>query len=221
MDARCSVESCRVKIYARELCGRHYRQQLRHGQVSPDRLPRECEVPGCDRRARTRGWCHGHYLRWSRTGDFQADVPLRRSSRGTCAVSGCARAVASAGLCEAHRQRVRLTGDAAADTPLREPPALRHLSHGYVRVPVPAADRWLVNGATTAAEHRLVMSRTLRRPLTAKESVHHRNGDRTDNRPDNLELWTRWQPTGGRVEDKVAWAKEILERYAPECLARP
>jgi hypothetical protein len=68
------------------------------------------------------------------------------------------------------------------------------------------------------AEHRIVMSDALGRPLHVDESVHHRNGQRGDNRLENLELWSRWQPVGQRVEDKVAYAKELLARYAPECL---
>lgn len=34
-----------------------------------------------------------------------------------------------------------------------------------------------------------------------------------DNRPENLELWSSSQPAGQRVEDKIAWARMILERY--------
>jgi HNH endonuclease len=62
-------------------------------------------------------------------------------------------------------------------------------------------------------EHIIVMEGILGRYLLPDESVHHRNGVRDDNRPENLELWTRPQPTGIRVSDAVAWAREILARY--------
>jgi len=62
-------------------------------------------------------------------------------------------------------------------------------------------------------EHILVMEEILGRYLVPGESVHHRNGVRDDNRPQNLELWTRPQPTGIRVSDAIAWAHEILGLY--------
>ena len=69
------------------------------------------------------------------------------------------------------------------------------------------------NGKGVTGVHRDVMSQSLGRPLDEHETVHHKNGIRGDNRIENLELWSTAQPTGGRVVDKLEWARWFIKQY--------
>jgi hypothetical protein len=70
--------------------------------------------------------------------------------------------------------------------------------------------------AITILEHRVIMEQRLGRKLLPGESVHHINGIRHDNRPENLELWVSHQPSGQKPEDLVRWAREIERRYGAD-----
>ena len=66
----------------------------------------------------------------------------------------------------------------------------RHEDKGYIFITIehdhPFAS--MRNSGCYVLEHRLVMAQYLGRTLTNNETVHHRNGDKSDNRIENLEL---------------------------------
>jgi HNH endonuclease len=173
-----------------------------------------CVATGCDEDAEAWGYCHGHYQRLLRTGAV-GDEPLRQRGR-LCSVVDCPRLHKAKGYCDAHYKRVLATGDPQPELPIREVPGDGFLHHGYWIVGVPRELRGLVGGTAKVGEHRLVMAQHLGRPLLPDEVVHHRNGVRTDNRIENLELWSTAHPKGQRVEDLVAFGIEMLSLYAPE-----
>lgn len=62
-------------------------------------------------------------------------------------------------------------------------------------------------------EHQMIMEEHLGRELFNHESVHHKNGIKDDNRIENLELCSKGQPAGQRVDDKIKYYIEFLEQY--------
>ena len=65
-------------------------------------------------------------------------------------------------------------------------------------------------------EHAKVMSEHLGRDLLPHENIHHLNGDRSDNRIENLEVWSKSQPCGQRIDDKLKHAIFLINEYKGE-----
>jgi len=86
---------------------------------------------------------------------------------------------------------------------------------GYVHIYAPDNYRFVgkKNPKPYVREHLLVMEAHLGRNMYPGETVHHRNGQPSDNRIENLELWASYHKPGQRVADLLVWAKEFLARY--------
>lgn len=70
----------------------------------------------------------------------------------------------------------------------------RENGDGYVLVWAPDHPKAYASGQQL--EHRLVMEKVLGRYLTEDESVHHKDGNRRNNKEDNLELRVRYHGKG-------------------------
>lgn len=122
-----------------------------------------------------------------------------------CSLDSCNNPHKGLGYCMGHLRRFYANGD-----------PLEHKSLGPAYIPFKDSNGYMVykKNNKTIKVHREVMEEHLGRELLRHESVHHKNGDRSDNRIENLELWSTSQPYGQRIEDKIAWAKEILNTYS-------
>ncbi len=81
----CEIEGCTRPQKAHGWCQTHYRRWQRHGDTAflhhargpnekplaarPKKRPKPCVIAGCERDARSRGWCKSHYNHWRRWGD--------------------------------------------------------------------------------------------------------------------------------------------------------
>lgn len=223
----CSIEGCEKPAKTRSWCHGHYHRWRKHGDVAPGvpLRPRRvytddqaCEINECTGPVFKKGWCQRHYDRWRNHGDplgGRGGPPMRRYATGqTCEVDGCERAPLGLGYCRMHYSSLKKYGDPLKSKWRVNEQGKRqwHVGHnGYITRYEPGNPNAIKNGYVY--QHRQVMADYIGRSLRDGENVHHKNGNKADNAIENLELWISSQPAGQRVQDLVAWARQIIVMY--------
>lgn len=117
-----------------------------------------------------------------------------------CSVDGCNRELRARGYCYAHYDRVRKFGDAMIHLPITRSRFGERNSkwrggivddgHGRTLIYSPGHPHPSYCG-THVYRYRLVMEKHLGRFLSPNEIVHHKNGDHSDDRLENLEVMSQ------------------------------
>lgn len=158
-----------------------------------------CIVSDCAGTVISKNLCHLHYYRQLNGRPIEATHRLKRNY-GKCCVDSCENQQRVLNMCSFHYNR-SIRGKKLTDPRIRKAGEGSTHSSGYIVV-------------AGKQQHRIVMEEHLGRKLEDHENVHHINGVRSDNRIENLELWSTKQPPGQRVEEKIKWARELLEFYS-------
>jgi hypothetical protein len=243
VERGCSFPGCNRAHRAKGLCRSHYSQQASTGTLRPlgpkNKEEARCTFDGCGKAAVNKGLCQAH-ANQRRKG--QQLRPLRPfyGTKGPCRFDGCSNLVQPEDTAQdtppsitagdhwlrssslrwdatslaarsviSHLDIVRVTGD-----------SYRRSDHSWLFARRRAGEWTGVTSSSSNPTCKGDGGKTGAASRTFRGSASQEWGNRSDNRPENLELWARgMQPPGSRVSDLIDVAIRVLKLYRPELLA--
>ena len=168
---------------------------------------KKCKHPGCDRKHLAKGYCILHYYRMRRGCGMNGTT---KNIDKKCEHHNCERPVLAKGYCGMHYQRMINGGDMDVPKTTNQSQSPEQIYERFMsgekvgHINLGGYMRVKCSGKERALSH-IVYEVHNNYKLKKGETVHHKNGIRTDNHPDNLELWTGNHGRGVRKEDLDEW----------------
>lgn len=222
--SECQVDGCDRKTQSNGYCGAHYRRMKKSGVVgaayvrdprgipalrSKERKTITLNCEQCEKEftvghavAHTKGVLTRKYC----SGECQRSAKAVAIPTYTCASCGKITARHKGGS-GGYNYNQRYCSKACQHKSLNKGGYIHHSGYKIIHV-----------DGRRIEEHRYVMEQKLGRRLLPNETVHHRDASKTNNAPENLELWSSRHCRGARVIDQIRWAAALMRQY-PEAMA--
>lgn len=181
-------------------------------------MSKKCSIKNCKRQSIAKKLCSLHYQRYKYCKRPLSEInqinPLIDSWKGeTCFVSNCNRKILAKGFCSLHYQRNLAYGS---------PIIIKTRERGTGRIDEYGYHVSHLKDQNPRRTHRIIMEKYIGRPLLQSEKVHHLNGNKLDNRIENLRMLSHKEHIAIHCRKLICWKCKWKTSYSlRSCLKHP